>query len=396
MADTTVAPRAGKARPELEAGQNDPVTYCFVVTNTGDVALGGIVVIDVFVDGDPVALAAESDPLVPGDNAYFYLETTPPDDAADGEIDDTYFNAASVTAYAVDGAGARIADLDPVGASAEAVVYPAEVIQPLTPGLTLLSSVYAGADGGASCPATKAATTTEASPLTYCFTVTNTGNTHLEAITPAGLTVGGVTVETAAGSLPDSAGSLAPGQSADFYLEAVAPAQAAELSAVMVVTANAVDETGADLVGLGEVTASDTATVTSTGPTPADPTGAASEPPPALAADAGAVADHASSVGSATGSADSATGTASMSSTEAPTALAHTGWESWLIGFGGLALAALGWLLLDPGRGLRTATVLHNKPVPLAPGHRSADAGASYGADRQRDANSANRSMSAT
>ncbi len=82
---------------------------------------------------------------------------------------------------------------------------------PFEPGMTLDKTVYAGHDSGASCAGSELATVAFGADVTYCFTVTNTGEADLDDLTitdtdlgladvaPAGFTV-------VSGSLPLAAG----------------------------------------------------------------------------------------------------------------------------------------------------------------------------------------------
>ncbi|MGF1595882.1 MAG: hypothetical protein ACFCVK_02975 [Acidimicrobiales bacterium] len=306
-----------------EATQFEQVTYCFTVTNTGTAALADITFVDPFVAGDPVLMSADSTPLAPGHRAVYVLEGAPPLDEADGAVDDTYTNVASVTAQPVDGNG------DPAGgpltATAEAVVYPGEEIP--VPEVELSVSVYAGHDGGVGCPAAEVTTVEEGAPITYCFVVTNVGNTHLDSIALTDPIVGfvddagvaGVPVLIHAGSTP-----LAPGASASYQLETASPAVPdGGLFTTAAVTANAVDQGGADLTGLPDVFDNDSAQILK----------------PGTAA--------ASSVTAETPVAPAAGPAAPLASISAPTQLAFTGWGTGiLVIFGALLVGGGGWLLV--------------------------------------------------
>ncbi len=291
-----------------EAGQNDPVTYCFMVTNTGETYLASIVVIDPDVASQVKLATADSIPLAPGHSARYFVEAVPPADDADGSVDDTFINRASVSAVAVGHDGTPIEGSEQPMATAEAVVYPPEVVPAAS--LSLAMSVYAGTDGGAGCPAADVTTVAGGDPVTYCFAVTNTGNTLLDAISFADLGVSGTPAQLSVGPMP-----LAPGATALYYLDATAPALPAQgYLSTAVASANAVDETGADLTGLSDASGSDETQIQ------------------AMVAGGSQV--------------DSSSHRAAVeSTTAAPQQLAFTGWETWLLATGGIGLMAAGWLL---------------------------------------------------
>ena len=238
-----------------EGTQNDIATYCFTVTNTGATHLGQIAV-DVPQVADPVTLlGAESVPLAPGHSAHYYVVSTPPPDEADGEIDETFTTTASVSAIALNEASEPVAGAAPVTASAQAVVFPPEI--PPAPQVELSTSVYAGHDGGQGCPAADLTLVEQSDPITYCYTVTNVGNTHLASIALDQLELDGTPTLIRAESDP-----LAPDQSAFYYLETAAPAVGPEgVTANAAATASSVDATGAALIGVDTVTSQDGAEI---------------------------------------------------------------------------------------------------------------------------------------
>ncbi len=200
-----------------EAAQADIVTYCFTVTNTGTSHLGQIMINDPYVAEPVTLLAAESVPLAPGHSAHYYVVSTPPPDDADGVADETFTNVASVSALPLDGTSQPVAGAAPATASAEAVVFAPEV--PPDPQLRLSTSVYAGHGGGQGCPAADLTLVNEADPITYCYTVTNVGNTHLASISLYQFDIEGIPILIRADSDP-----LASDESAFCYLEGNATA----------------------------------------------------------------------------------------------------------------------------------------------------------------------------
>ena len=126
------------------------------------------------------------------------------------------------------------------------------------PAITLQKTVYAGHNAGASCPGSELVTGALGDAVTYCFVVTNTGNTALN-----GITLDDVTLGITRANLIQQSGTepLAPNASLVFYYEAT-------LSQDLVNTANTVgtpsDANGTAIPGLTNVTAQDTAQVTLT------------------------------------------------------------------------------------------------------------------------------------
>lgn len=295
----------GSAATYAEANPTDQVTYCFTVTNNSADFLDAVTITDPFVSGPIVFASADSDPLAPGHSARFYVEAVPPADDADGAVDETYVNTASVAAVRVDAGGVPVPSADPATASARATVFPPEEVP--TPGLQLSITVYAGVNGGIGCPAADLTLVDDGDPITYCYTVTNIGNTYLDAILFDQFEIDGDPIPIRADSSP-----LAPGDSAFFYLDANAPALPPEgLVVTSSAIANSVDESGADLAGVDDATGADGTEIKILLPTPAGPT------------------------------------EAPASQTSGPDELAFTGWGTWVIAIAGVGLIAGGWALVQ-------------------------------------------------
>ncbi|MCB1018062.1 MAG: hypothetical protein KDB10_23455, partial [Acidimicrobiales bacterium] len=163
---------AGCEGEELVHGlAGDAVTYCFVVTNTGDTPLDPIVVADgdldvgtadlTVVGGGPVA------PLAPQASVTLYVETT-----VDGDL----VNTVDVSGTPVDGNGDPLPEVPDVVDDDTA-----EVVQ-VAPSVTVEKTVYQGHDGGAGCEGGESVPGLDGDPVTYCFVVTNTGDTTLASV----------------------------------------------------------------------------------------------------------------------------------------------------------------------------------------------------------------------
>lgn len=155
---------------ELVSGEvGAPVTYCFKITNTGDIGLLAPIALD-----DPdLGVTADDMTLVSG-NATVNLEPG-------GELVYSYsstitadlLNTATVTGSPVD-QGAPVTDTN------DAAVTPAAA----TPDIALEKTVLAGAD--ATCPGVEGTDELVSgdvnTPVTYCFRVTNSGDATLTSI----------------------------------------------------------------------------------------------------------------------------------------------------------------------------------------------------------------------
>ena len=127
--------------------------------------------------------------------------------------------------------------------------------EPPPAAIDLKKSVYLGQNDGASCPGLKKLIEEENSPITYCFIVTNTGQTYLDSITISDTTLGITQQELIliSGTQP-----LAPGESLVYYFEDTLDKQ---LTNVAITEGNPTDSEGNDLPGSPNPTDQDTAEV---------------------------------------------------------------------------------------------------------------------------------------
>lgn len=225
---------------------NASITYCFEVTNTSDTYL------DVSLDDGTLGITEQnmlpvfSTPLAPGgaSRTYFYQTTISAD----------LINIATATGNPVDANGNDLDGLADVDDSNSAEVVLA------TAAVTLNKTVYAGVDSGASCAGFDLIVAEDNDAITYCFQVTNTGNTYLIDLTiddsDIGIDEGNMTWLT--GTLP-----LAPGASFTYYYQTFVNGGLVNTAEA---TANPSDENGNDLVGIPNVTYDDTATVSQAAP----------------------------------------------------------------------------------------------------------------------------------
>ena len=220
------------------------VTYCFVVTNSGDVALEPVVLEDAelgLTTPDMTVVSGDLSSMAPGETAVLYVETI---------IDGDLTNVVGVSGTAVDDAGEPLVGVDAVTATdtAEVVEVTAEVAVDKT--------VYRGHDSGEGCPGEEEVLGVHEGEVTYCFVVTNSGDVALEPVVledaELGLTTPDMTVVS--GDLS----SMAPGETAVLYVETIIDG---DLTNVVGVSGTAVDDAGEPLVGVDAVTATDTAEV---------------------------------------------------------------------------------------------------------------------------------------
>jgi uncharacterized repeat protein (TIGR01451 family) len=133
----------------------------------------------------------------------------------------------------------------------------AQVDTPLNfePAVGVAKTVYAGHDSGASCPGGELVQGLDGAAVTYCFAITNTGDTYLDQVTlnDPDLVITEGDMIAAGGVAP-----LAPGEVLEFYYETIV---ADDLLNTVVVAANPTDASGIDLPSLADVTDNDTAEV---------------------------------------------------------------------------------------------------------------------------------------
>ncbi len=127
-----------------------------------------------------------------------------------------------------------------------------EVTVPLDfdPAIDIQKTVYIGHDGGASCPGIEKVTGPIGTDVTYCFEVTNAGDTYLSSIQISDPDLGG--------NVGSSFGPLAPGASETRFLQSTI---AGNLTNTATATGNPTYADGTDLPCEDDVSASDTAEV---------------------------------------------------------------------------------------------------------------------------------------
>lgn len=218
--------------------EGDAITWCFVVTNTGDVALTDVLFTDQPAGITDLDLLAEAAPPVvtPGESIAF----AEPGLIPAGGLD----NVASVVGQPADDAGTPLPGIDPVADENDAAVNEAA--------LDLAKTIVAGAD--ADCAAAVESVTVNAGEqVTYCFTVTNTGGVTMRVNQVDDLTLG-VTVP-----VPAAERDLAPGASVTVTHVAIADQDLVNTASAPGVPID--DETGDPFPGVPPIVPEDPAEV---------------------------------------------------------------------------------------------------------------------------------------
>lgn len=203
---------AGASAPGVEwIGIDAPaaVTFVFDVTNTGDTHLGDLELSDpsLGIDASDWVLASGSVPIPPLGSARFFHETT---------VDADLAGSATVVGNPTSSTGSDLLGTYSVQDSDDAAV------ERFHPSVQLSAGVYLGHDGGASCPGYPAVFVggLASSDLSYCYTITNTGDSHLDQIVLEDTTLGvdQTQMQALSGFLP-----LAPGASLVYLHETNLP-----------------------------------------------------------------------------------------------------------------------------------------------------------------------------
>jgi LPXTG-motif cell wall-anchored protein/uncharacterized repeat protein (TIGR01451 family) len=240
---------AGCPGSESVTGRNgDHVTYCFEVTNThtGTIYLDDITIGDdgLGITQDDMILLRGSTPLAPGESLVYYYE---------GTIRGDLVNRAKTEGNPTNAEGNDLSGLDnPTWSDI------AEVKESNPAVIELSKTVYLGHDGGADCPGSESVSwegDAEQVEVTYCFDVSNTGNTYLDDITinDADLGIDETQMTWLEGSTP-----LAPGDSLVYYYEGTIPRKLVNRAKT---EGNPTDAEGNDLPCLDDPTDDDTAAV---------------------------------------------------------------------------------------------------------------------------------------
>jgi hypothetical protein len=221
---------------------NTPVTYCFAITNTGDAHLDLLALADADLGlnlADLLPLQGTL-PLPPNGTALFAYE---------GTLTGPLLNTATVVGRPVDEEGRRIANAPDVEDSDTARV------EPLAPAIQISKTVYSGTGDDTRCPGMERLETLPNRAVTYCFQITNTGNTFLDSIVVTDTTLGLDLTDLTpiSGRTP-----LAPGESLTYRYPTTATVNLFNTAAT---SGNPTDAQGNDLPNAPNPTDDDTAQV---------------------------------------------------------------------------------------------------------------------------------------
>ncbi len=147
----------------VEQESGEPVTYCFVVTNSGEVTLTDVEVTDAdlgLATGDLDLVSGNPASLAPGATVTFRATVS---------VSSDLVNTATATGHVGSG-GPTVEDSD----TAE--------VDLVGPGIQIEKTVYRGHTDGAGCPGADLETVRNGDAVTYCFEVTNTGESPLSAV----------------------------------------------------------------------------------------------------------------------------------------------------------------------------------------------------------------------
>jgi len=212
------------------------VTYTYIITNTGDSYLSSMVITDdLGTPTDPVddlvidsgSCAGLAGPLAPLGSVIC---------TAFISVNADVTNVAAISANPTDNLGADLPGLDDQTAQDDAIV------NLIAPDLSLQKTVYLGDDNGVSCPGGELVFAPSGYVVTYCFEVSNIGDTYLDSIviTDTALSIPTSTTPILlSGTTP-----LAPGNTAVYY---ITDTIASDLINTALVSANPTDNLGADL-----------------------------------------------------------------------------------------------------------------------------------------------------
>jgi len=221
----------------VAAQLGDAVTYCFVVTNTGNTYLADVTITDNDLT-PPVSISVGL--MAPGAVVTEFVER---------EVTGDLTNRASAAGTPSDENGNPIPGQDPVGDIDEAVV------DAIMPGISIAKSVYLGHDSGIGCPGSEAVTAASGDAVTYCFVVTNTGDTFLTDVT--------ITDNDLTPPVSITIGLLAPGRVVTEYVERTVTSDLVNRASA---SGTPADENGNPLPGQAPVVDEDTASVDQVGP----------------------------------------------------------------------------------------------------------------------------------
>jgi hypothetical protein len=221
------------ARDLVDGFMGDDISYCFIVTNTGDTYLSKVSIVDDAIDYTVVLPFG----LAPGETIVSSYPS-----AISGDI----INVAVVTATPAN------EDLSPIDGLKNVVSEdPSQTNKfDLVGGIKIENTVYDSSIADSSCSTSiESIEGTYGTPSTYCFKVSNTGETHLNNV---------IVTNAELAYTSNSIKALAPGES---ILLSVPSKITSTLKNTAIVTGNPVTASGKDILDLKDVSSRDSSEV---------------------------------------------------------------------------------------------------------------------------------------
>lgn len=209
----------------LAVANSTDITWCFAVTNTGDTWLDSVQITDTLlgIGQDDLVLRSGDLPLAANASLLYFYETT-----VNGDMD----NTAAVSATPVDAQGKVLPGFTPPSDTDSAR------IEASGPGIRLTKTVSTGHDDGASCSGERVVTAPFEAAVTWCFLVTNVGDTYLNGVE---ISDASLQIDQAYMLLRTELQLLAPGDALLYYYETIVTG---DLRNAATATATATDEQG--------------------------------------------------------------------------------------------------------------------------------------------------------
>jgi hypothetical protein len=250
--------------PQLAPGE--PLTWSYRITNTGSIAIpkASLLITDSQPGVTPSWLSssdAGNDQILSPDESWEYRVNALAQNLKQPTPGTAIVRGCGPTG--VDGPGARptyvnIAVATALGASASDSSH---YCNPFNPKIRLEVTVYSGHNKGASCPGGEVVQSVEERPVTFCFEVTNQGDTYLNAITLSDRVLG---ITEADVTRLSGSTVLAPGGKQVYYYETTL--RTSRMGATTT-EGNPTDENGADIPKMANVSDDDGAAIVRLQPT---------------------------------------------------------------------------------------------------------------------------------
>lgn len=244
--------------PQIQPGA--PVTWTYIVTNTGNItfAFASVVVTDSQPGVTPLWVASSdvhNDQLLSPGEVWLYQATGSAQNLKAPSAGVTTVPGCNPNDTQVPGERPTYFNLGQVNVPGATANDPSHYCNPPVAGIALQKTVYKNHNQGGFCPGGELVVDGQDAPVTYCFAITNTGETYLSNITLAdadlGINLSQMTLLT--GTTP-----LAPGAKLVYFYQTTLKGN---LVNVAVTTGHPTDNTGATIPGLPDPSAQDSAEV---------------------------------------------------------------------------------------------------------------------------------------